>query len=66
MRVDGTKVYRILLVIAGLAGLVCTWWPAASPLNPPIYFTVQSNIMLVAYYVWLLWRGRPPRSSRAR
>ncbi|GGS94060.1 hypothetical protein GCM10010156_60420 [Planobispora rosea] len=56
---NGTKVYRILLVTAGLTGLVCTWWPAASPLNPPVYFTVQSTIMLVAYYAWLLWREVP-------
>ncbi|MBB5961364.1 Pr6Pr family membrane protein [Planomonospora venezuelensis] len=56
---NGTNAYRIVLVVAGLAGLVCTWWPAADPLGPPVYFTVQSNVMLVAYYAWLLWRGVP-------
>ncbi|GIH91130.1 hypothetical protein Psi01_17600 [Planobispora siamensis] len=57
MRVNGTYAYRIVLVVAGVAGLVCTWLAASDPLNPPVYFTVQSNIMLVAYYVWTLWRG---------
>ncbi|MBG0827515.1 Pr6Pr family membrane protein [Planomonospora sp. ID67723] len=56
---NGTNAYRIVLVAVGLAGLVCTWWPASDPLGPPVYFTVQSNIMLVAYYLWLLWRGVP-------
>ncbi|MBG0813825.1 Pr6Pr family membrane protein [Planomonospora sp. ID82291] len=57
---NGTNAYRVVLVAAGLAGLLCTWLAATDPLNPPVYFTVQSNIMLVAYHVWQLsGRGVP-------
>ncbi|GAA3113071.1 Pr6Pr family membrane protein [Planomonospora alba] len=56
---SGTSIYRTLLVVAGVAGLVCTWLAGDEPL---IYFTVQSNIMLTAYHVWQL-SGRAAPSA---
>ncbi|MFC4062332.1 Pr6Pr family membrane protein [Planomonospora corallina] len=59
---SGTNIYRAVLVVAGLAGLVCTWISGNEPL---IYFTVQSNIMLTAYYAWQLsGRGAPSASLK--
>ncbi|MCG5218754.1 Pr6Pr family membrane protein [Streptosporangium sp. KLBMP 9127] len=46
--------WRILLVVMAVVGLVCNWATAAAPLNPPVYFTVQSNLALVLYYGWRL------------
>ncbi|MFI6321148.1 Pr6Pr family membrane protein [Nonomuraea sp. NPDC050556] len=46
------NVVRLLLILAGAVGLVCTWIPATSPLNPLVYFTVQSNILLLTYNLW--------------
>lgn len=43
---------RLLLIVAGAVGLVCTWIPATTPLGPLVYFTVQSNFLLLAYAVW--------------
>jgi hypothetical protein len=42
--------WRGIIVTVAVAGLVCTWLAAVHPLDPPIYFTVQSNIALAAYY----------------
>ncbi|GAA3705697.1 Pr6Pr family membrane protein [Nonomuraea antimicrobica] len=50
--------WRILLVTATVAGLVCL---ATSIGRPWAYFTVQSNVMLALYYGWRLVNGR--RSS---
>ncbi|MEV0586303.1 Pr6Pr family membrane protein [Nonomuraea sp. NPDC050310] len=51
--------FRIVLVLAAVVGLVCTWRGAASPLSPLVYFTVQSNIVLAVYYLARLagWAG---------
>ncbi|MDF5752508.1 Pr6Pr family membrane protein [Spongiactinospora sp. TRM90649] len=46
--------WRGLLVATAIAGLVFTWLGAVHPLDPPIYFTVQSNIAFTAHYAWRL------------
>ncbi|AQZ63708.1 Integral membrane protein [[Actinomadura] parvosata subsp. kistnae] len=50
--------WRLLLVAATVAGLVCL---TASIGRPWAYFTVQSNVLLALYYGWRLvaGRGRP-------
>lgn len=44
-------VYHIALVAVALSGLICTWRAVSRPL---VYFTVQSTLLLVAYFLWLL------------
>jgi hypothetical protein len=46
--------WRVLLIVVAVAGLACNWLTAVDPLTPPVYFTVQSNIMLAVYYGWRL------------
>ncbi|MBT2235107.1 Pr6Pr family membrane protein [Nonomuraea sp. NEAU-A123] len=43
--------WRLLLVGAAVAGIVCTW---VSIRTPWVYFTVQSNLILALYYGWRL------------
>ncbi|WP_327588545.1 Pr6Pr family membrane protein [Nonomuraea sp. NBC_00507] len=52
--------WRILLVTAAVAGLVCL---ATSIGRPWAYFTVQSNVMLAPYYGWRLVNDRRKPAS---
>ncbi|MFI7636720.1 Pr6Pr family membrane protein [Nonomuraea sp. NPDC049400] len=51
--------YRLMLILAAVVGLVYTWLALADPLNPLVLFTVQSNLLLTAFYSWQVagrWR----------
>ncbi|NUR91021.1 MAG: Pr6Pr family membrane protein [Nonomuraea sp.] len=48
-------VHRLVMIVAALAGLGITWRALGDPYWPLVLFTVQSNLILVAYNLW-----RPP------
>lgn len=51
-RVSGMRtIWRIVMVSAALGGIACL---VAVLRNPWVAFTVQSNILLAAYYLWRL------------
>jgi hypothetical protein len=49
------KVWRVLIVAAGVTGLVLGWGPASDPTGPLVYFTIQSNIMIAGYLTFVLF-----------
>jgi hypothetical protein len=52
--------YRAVLIVAAVVGLVYTWLALVGRLNPLVLFTVQSNLLLAGYYgVRLVSRRRP-------
>ena len=52
----GTQVWRVLIVAAGVTGLVLGWGPPGDMLAPLVFFTDQSNILVAAYFaVAVLW-----------
>ncbi|MER5627386.1 Pr6Pr family membrane protein [Streptosporangium sp. NPDC002544] len=54
-------VYRLMLILAAVVGLIYTWLALGSPLNPLVLFTVQSNLLLTGFYSWqAVSRWRPP------
>lgn len=53
-------IYRIALVAVALSGLICTCRAVARPL---VYFTVQTNLLLVAYFLGLLAGWVEPSAS---
>ncbi|WP_329428171.1 Pr6Pr family membrane protein [Streptosporangium sp. NBC_01495] len=54
-------VYRLMLILAAVVGLIYTWMALGSPLNPLVLFTVQSNLLLTGFYSWqVVSRRRPP------
>lgn len=51
-----TQGWRVLLVAAGVTGLILAWQPPSDMLAPLVYFTDQSNIAVAAYFTLaLLW-----------
>lgn len=47
-----TYAWRILLVAAGVTGLVLGWGPPGDMLAPLVFFTDQSNIAVAAYFAF--------------
>ncbi|MCG5215113.1 Pr6Pr family membrane protein [Streptosporangium sp. KLBMP 9127] len=52
-----------MLILAAVVGLIYTWMALASPLNPLVLFTVQSNLMLAGYYSWRVVSRRRPSAE---
>lgn len=55
--------FRLVLIAAAVTGLIYTWIALASPLNPLVLFTVQSNLMLAGYYSWRMVSRRRPSAE---
>lgn len=55
--------FRLVLIAAAVVGMVYTWIALASPLNPLVLFTVQSNLLLAGYYAWRVVSRRPPSAE---
>jgi hypothetical protein len=49
------KVWRVLIVAAGVTGLILGWGPASDPTAPLVFFTIQSNIMIAGYLTFVLF-----------
>jgi hypothetical protein len=54
-------VYRAVLIVAAVVGLVYTWLALAGRLNPLVLFTVQSNLLLAGYCCVRVVSRRRPR-----
>ncbi|MFI6792493.1 Pr6Pr family membrane protein [Nonomuraea sp. NPDC050383] len=52
--------FRLVLIAAGVTGMVYTWMALAGPLHPLVLFTVQSNLMLAGYCAWRVVSRRRP------
>jgi hypothetical protein len=46
----GTQAWRVLIVAAGVTGLVLGWGPPSDMTAPLVFFTDQSNIVVAAYF----------------
>ncbi|MFF5212646.1 Pr6Pr family membrane protein [Streptosporangium sp. NPDC000396] len=55
--------FRLMLILAAVVGLIYTWLALASPLNPLVLFTVQSNLMLAGYCSWRVVSRRRPSAG---
>lgn len=50
------QVWRVMIVAAGVTGLVLGWGPPSDMLAPLVFFTDQSNILVAAYFTFaVLW-----------
>lgn len=48
------QAWRVLLVAAGVTGLILAWGPPSDMLAPLVFFTDQSNIAVAAYFTFAL------------
>lgn len=53
------SLFRSVIILVVVVGLSLTWIAMGHPLHPLVMFTVQSNLMLVAYCALRVVRGGP-------
>jgi hypothetical protein len=54
IRAISARTWRGLIVAAGVTGLVLGWGPPSDMLAPLVFFTDQSNILVAAYFTFVL------------
>ncbi len=53
-RQSGVMIFRVLIVLASLTGVILTASQSTNPFAPLRFFTIQSNVMVIVYFSYRL------------